>query len=66
MVSEEILEYGIACVDVEEGMIRFEEEWCEKTMMLALRQGDSTTPTGRALIARKEDETKSGSEEIST
>ena len=50
----------------EEGTIRVEEEWYEKTMLLALDQGDSTTPTERALIAREEDETKSGSEEIPT
>ena len=53
-------------MDVEERTIRVEEEWYEKTMLLALDQGDSTTPTERALIAREEDETKSGSEEIPT
>ena len=50
VVSQGILEYSIPCEDVEEGTVRVEEEWYEKTMLLALDEGDATTTTERALI----------------
>jgi len=40
VVSQGILEYSIPC---EEGTVRVEEEWYEKTMLLALDEGDTTT-----------------------
>ena len=56
VVSQAILEYSIPCEDVEEGTVRDEEEWYEKTMLLALDEVDATTTTERALIAQEEDE----------
>ena len=47
VVSQGILEYSIPCEDVEEGTARVEEEWYEKTMLLALDEGDTTTTTER-------------------
>ena len=35
-----------------------EEEWYEKTMLLALDEGDTTTTTERALIAQEEEEVR--------
>ena len=55
VVSQGILEYGIACV-VEEGTVRVHEEWYEKTMLLALDEGDTMTPTERKLMADVGDE----------
>ena len=55
-MSQGILEYSIPCEDVEEGTVRVEEEWYEKTMLLALDEGDTTTTTERAVIAQEEDE----------
>lgn len=43
---------GIAYVDVKEGSMRVDEEWYEKTMLLALDEGDTTTPTERQLMAQ--------------
>ena len=56
VVSQGTLKYSIPCEDVEEGTVRVEEEWYEKTMLLALDEGDATTTTERALIAQEEDE----------
>jgi len=66
VVSQGILEYVIPFVDVDEGTIRVTEEWYEKTMLLALDEGDRTTPTERELITQEED--KGGTEpgEVST
>ena len=50
VVSQGILEYSIPCEDIEEGTVRVEEEWYEKTMLLAVDEGDTTTTTERALI----------------
>lgn len=36
VVLEGNFEYGIVCVDVEEGTIRVEEEWYKKIMLLVL------------------------------
>ena len=47
VVSQGILEYSIPCKDVEEGTVRVEEEWYEKTMLLALDEGDTATTTER-------------------
>ena len=53
-------------MDVDEGTIRVTEEWYEKTMLLALDEGDRTTPTERELMTQEED--KGGTEpgEVST
>ena len=66
VVSQGILEYSIPCEDVEEGTVRVEEEWYEKTMLLALDEGDTTTTTERALIAQEEDEDVSGTDGMPT
>ena len=66
VVSQGILEYSIPCEDVEEGTVRVEEEWHEKTMLLALDEGDTTTTTERALIAQEEDEDVSGTDGMPT
>ena len=58
VVSQGILEYSIPCEDVEEGTVRVEEEWYEKTMLLALDEGDTTTTTERALIAQEEEDVR--------
>ena len=49
-----------------QGTVRVEEEWHEKTMLLALDEGDTTTTTERALIAQEEDEDVSGTEGMPT
>ena len=56
VVSQGTLKYSIPSEDVEEGTVRVEEEWYEKTMLLALDEVDATTTTERALIAQEEDE----------
>lgn len=66
VVSQGILEYSIPCEDVEEGTVRLEEEWYEKTMLLALDEGDTTTTTERALIAQEEDEDVRGTDGMPT
>ena len=66
VVSQETLEYSIPCEDVEEGTVRVEEEWYEKTMLLALDEGDATTTTERALIAQEEDEDVRGTDGMPT
>ena len=66
VVSQGILEYSIPCEDVEEGTVRLEEEWYEKTMLLALDEGDTTTTTERALIAQEEDEDARGTDGMPT
>ena len=66
VVSQGILEYSIPCEDVEEGTVRVEEEWYEKTMLLALDEGDATTTTERALIAQEEDEDVRGTDGMPT
>ena len=58
VVSQGTLEYSIPCEDVEEGTVRVEEEWYEKTMLLALDEGDTTTTTERALIAQEEEDVR--------
>ena len=65
-MSQGILEYSIPCEDVEEGTVRVEEEWYEKTMLLALDEGDTTTTTERALIAQGEDEDVRGTDGMPT
>ena len=47
VLSQGILEYSIPCEDIEEGTVRVEDEWYEKTMLLALDEGDTTTTTER-------------------
>ena len=67
VVSQGTLEYSIPCEDVEEGTVRVEEEWYEKTMLLALDEGDATTTTERALIAQNgEDEDVRGTDGMPT
>ena len=66
VVSQGILEYSIPCEDVEEGTVRLEEEWYEKTMLLALDEGDTTTTTERALISQEEDEDVRGTDGMPT
>ena len=66
VVSQGILEYSIPCEDVEEGTVRVEEEWYEKTMLLALDEGDTTTTTERALIVQEEDEDVRGTDGMPT
>ena len=66
VVSQAILEYSIPCEDVEEGTVRDEEEWYEKTMLLAWDEGDTTTTTERALIAQEEDEDVRGTDGMPT
>ena len=66
VVSQGILEYSIPCEDVEEGTVRVEEEWYEKTMLLALDEGDTTTTKERALIAQEEDEDVRGTDGMPT
>ena len=51
-----ILEYSIPCEYVEEGTVRVQEEWYEKTKLLALNEGDATTNTERAVIAQEDNE----------
>ena len=41
-------------------------EWYEKTMLLALDQGDAMTPTEIELMAEEADEGESEQEEVST
>ena len=53
VVSQGILEYSIPCEDVEEGTVRVEEEWYEKTMLLALDEGDTTTTTESTNCSRR-------------
>ena len=53
VVSQGTLEYSIPCEDVEEGTVRVEEEWYEKTMLLALDEGDTTTTKETALVLLK-------------
>ena len=66
VVSQATLEYSIPCEDVEEGTVRVEEEWYEKTMLLALDEGDTTTTTERVLIAQEEDEDARGTDGMPT
>ena len=66
VVSQGILEYSIPCEDVEEGTVRVGEEWYEKTMLLALDEGDTTTTTERALIVQEEDEDVRGTDGMAT
>ena len=66
VVSQGTLKYSIPCEDVEEGTVRVEEEWHEKTMLLALDEGDTTTTTERALIAQEGDEDVSGTDGMPT
>ena len=46
-VSQGILEYGIAYVEVEVRTVRVHEQWYEKTMLLALEENDAMTPSER-------------------
>ena len=66
VVSQGTLEYSIPCEDVEEGTVRVEEEWYEKTMLLALDEGDTTTTKERALIVQEEDEDVRGTDGMPT
>ena len=66
VVSQGTLEYSIPCEDVEEGTVRVEEEWYEKTMLLALDEGDTTTTKEGALIAQEEDEDVRGTDGMPT
>ena len=66
VVSQGILELSIPCKDVEEGPVRVEEEWYEKTVLLVLDECDITTTTNRALIAQEEDEDVRGSDRMLT
>ena len=45
---------------------RVEEEWYEKTMLLPLDEGDTTTTTERTLIAQEEDEGEPGTDGMPT
>ena len=64
--KELILEYSIPCEYVEEGTVRVQEEWYEKTKLLALDEGDATTTTERALIAQEDDEDVRGTDGMPT
>lgn len=66
VLSRGILEYSIPCKDVEEETVRVEEQWYEKTMLLALDEGDTTTTIERALIALEEDEDVRGTDGMPT
>ena len=68
IVSQGILKYSIPCEDEEEGTVRVEEEWYEKTMLLALDEGDTATTTERerALIAQEEGEDMCGTDGMPT
>ena len=66
VVSQRILEFSIPCKDVEEGTVRVEEEWYEKTMLLVLDECDITTTPDRALIAQEEDEDVRGTDGLLT
>ena len=66
VVSQGTLKYSIPSEDVEEGTVRVEEEWYEKTMLLALDEGDTTTTKERALIVQEEDEDVRGTDGMPT
>ena len=53
-------------VEVEEGTVRVHEEWYEKTMLLALDEGDTMTPAEREFMAEEGDKEESEQEEVST
>ena len=50
--------------EVEEGTERVHEEWYEKTMLLALDEGDTITPTERELMAEEGNKGESEQEEV--
>ena len=56
VVSEGIIELGVSCVEVEDGLLRVEEELYEKAMLLALDEGDTTTATEKELISTEQEE----------
>ena len=54
VISEGILQYKIQCEEVEEGIVRVDEDLYERTLLLALDEGDTTTATERDLLVEEE------------
>ena len=54
VISEGILQYKIQCEEVEEGIVRVDEDLYERTLLLALDEGDTTTATDRDLLVEED------------
>ena len=57
--SEGILQCKIQCEEVEEGIVRVNEDFYERALLLALDEGDTTTATERDLLVEEEDKRSS-------